>query len=155
MTTPLTITLAGLVFTGPALVRWEISTTIDQGFNSGAVAPAFGLPQPYEIGTLQDFGLWNYAEFDVREGDTVTIPPSLLPTSLRWRLSVNGVMWSHPAGVAGFQPLDQNLDGFVDGADYDLWMEWFEAGDERSDFNGDGFPDGIDADVFSNEWSTR
>ena len=155
MTSPLTITLAGLIFTGPALVRWEVATTIDQGFHSAAVAPAFGLPQPYEIGTLQEFGTWNYAEVDVREGDTLTIPPSLLPTTLRWRLTVNGVMRSHPAGVAGFQPLDQNLDGFVDGADYDLWMGWFEAGDPRADFNGDSFPDGIDADVFVNEWSTR
>jgi hypothetical protein len=47
-------------------------------------------------------------------------------------------------------PADYNGDGFVDGIDYDMFNNDFEAGDPRADFNGDGFVDGIDYDQFNN-----
>lgn len=41
---------------------------------------------------------------------------------------------------------DFNGDGVVDGADFDLFVQAFEAGDLSADFNGDRFVDGIDYD---------
>jgi len=45
-------------------------------------------------------------------------------------------------------PSDINHDGFVNGIDFDTYIEWFEAGDDRADFNADGFMNGIDFDEF-------
>jgi hypothetical protein len=45
-------------------------------------------------------------------------------------------------------PGDFNLDGFVDGIDYDQFVNAFEAAFETADFNIDGFVDGIDYDQF-------
>jgi hypothetical protein len=45
---------------------------------------------------------------------------------------------------------DFNLDGFVDGIDYDEFNNLFERGDINADVNFDGFVDGIDYDSFNN-----
>ena len=47
-------------------------------------------------------------------------------------------------------PADFNLDGFVDGFDYDDFVAAFESGadPELADFNSDGFVDGFDYDDF-------
>jgi hypothetical protein len=49
-----------------------------------------------------------------------------------------------------FSAADFNLDGFVDGIDYDLFNNAFEAGETAADYNNDCFVDGIDYDLFNN-----
>jgi len=51
------------------------------------------------------------------------------------------------AVVPGMNP-DFNLDGFVDGFDYDDYVIAFEIGISGADFNADGFVDGFDYDDF-------
>lgn len=51
------------------------------------------------------------------------------------------------ATIPGANP-DFNLDGFVDGFDYDDFVSAFETGLPEADFNADGFPDGFDYDDF-------
>lgn len=51
------------------------------------------------------------------------------------------------AVVPGANP-DFNLDGFIDGFDYDDFVSAFEIGLSEADFNADGFPDGFDYDDF-------
>lgn len=45
-------------------------------------------------------------------------------------------------------PADFNGDGFIDGFDYDEYVDAFETGDMAADTNGDGFLDGFDYDDF-------
>jgi len=49
-------------------------------------------------------------------------------------------------------PADFNEDGFVNGDDYDLFANAFEAGDPTADFNGDGFVNGDDFDTFASHF---
>jgi len=44
---------------------------------------------------------------------------------------------------------DFNGDGFINGADYDVFAELFESGGAGADFNGDGFINGDDYDAFA------
>lgn len=46
------------------------------------------------------------------------------------------------------QQADFDGDGFVTGADFDLYVQAFEAGDLAADFDGDGFLSGIDFDLY-------
>lgn len=50
---------------------------------------------------------------------------------------------------------DFNLDGFLDGFDYDDFVQAFEEGVPESDFNGDGFTDGFDYDDFVTAFETE
>ena len=150
--TLLTVTISGLLLRGPAIVRWEVATTPERGFQSIALVEQFGTPGPEAIWTSQEFGLWNGVEFQLDDGAEFWFRPTSLPVSLRWRLTVNGVVRTHPAGVAGWAPLDQNLDAFTDPIDYALWMNWYAAGDGRADFNADGFVDPIDYAAWNQEW---
>lgn len=43
---------------------------------------------------------------------------------------------------------DFDADGFVTGADFDLFVRAFESGDMGADFDGDGFITGVDFDEF-------
>lgn len=45
-------------------------------------------------------------------------------------------------------PADFDGDGFVTGADFDAFVQAFEAGDSAADFDGDGFITGIDFDEY-------
>lgn len=45
-------------------------------------------------------------------------------------------------------PADFDGDGFVTGADFDLYVVAFEAGKESADFDGDGFVSGVDFDLY-------
>lgn len=45
-------------------------------------------------------------------------------------------------------PLDINGDGFVNGADYDLYLVLFVAGNQGADYDQDGWVTGIDMDTF-------
>ncbi len=45
-------------------------------------------------------------------------------------------------------PADFDGDGFVTGADFDAFVQAFEAGDTAADFDGDGFITGIDFDEY-------
>ena len=44
---------------------------------------------------------------------------------------------------------DYNLDGFVNGVDFDTFVGAFEAGDVTADLDGDGFVNGVDFDGFT------
>ncbi len=46
-------------------------------------------------------------------------------------------------------PGDFNLDGFVNGDDYDAFASYFDIADRCADFNGDGFVNGDDYDAFA------
>jgi hypothetical protein len=46
-------------------------------------------------------------------------------------------------------PADFNRDGFVNGNDYDLFAEAFDAAGPSADINGDGFVNGNDYDLFA------
>lgn len=48
----------------------------------------------------------------------------------------------------GFCPADFNLDGFVTGQDYDLYVQAFENGEVAADFDSDGFITGVDFDHY-------
>lgn len=43
---------------------------------------------------------------------------------------------------------DFDCDGFVTGADFDLYVQAFESGDMAADFDGDGFITGVDFDSY-------
>lgn len=45
-------------------------------------------------------------------------------------------------------PADRDMDGFVTGDDYDLYVRLFELGASLADFNNDGFVNGDDFDEF-------
>lgn len=45
-------------------------------------------------------------------------------------------------------PSDFNLDGFVNGDDFDAYAEAFELGYPTADYNGDGFVNADDYDAF-------
>ena len=44
---------------------------------------------------------------------------------------------------------DYNCDGFVNGVDFDTFVEDFELGSSVADYNGDGFVNGVDFDTFT------
>ena len=46
-------------------------------------------------------------------------------------------------------PADFDLNNFVNGVDFDSFVELFEAGDRRADFDLDGFVTGVDFDTFT------
>jgi hypothetical protein len=50
--------------------------------------------------------------------------------------------------VVDICPADFDGDGFVTGADFDGFVQAFEAGDMAADFDGDGFLTGIDFDEY-------
>lgn len=45
-------------------------------------------------------------------------------------------------------PPDFDCDGFVNGTDFDAYVQAFEAGDSRADFDHDGFITGLDFDLY-------
>ncbi len=45
-------------------------------------------------------------------------------------------------------PPDFDCDGFVTGADFDQFVQAFEAGDASADFDQDGFITGVDFDLY-------
>ena len=47
---------------------------------------------------------------------------------------------------------DYNGDGFVNGDDFDSFVDDFEAGERYCDFNGDGYVNGLDFDLYMPHW---
>lgn len=45
--------------------------------------------------------------------------------------------------------LDTDADGFINGADLDLYLDWFAAGSFAADYDCDGFVNGDDFDAFT------
>jgi len=56
---------------------------------------------------------------------------------------------SNPASLRIRCPGDFNLDGYVNGNDYDAFAGLFEVGDHGADFNHDGYVNGNDFDAFA------
>jgi hypothetical protein len=96
---------------------------------------------------------------------TTNIASKIAPTNqMKFRFNLTDVGGSSLIGAAvdAFRvelinctpscPADYNGDGFVDGIDYDLFNNDFEAGSMAADYNGDGFVDGIDYDLFNNDF---
>jgi len=73
-----------------------------------------------------------------------------LSADLTGDLNVNLADITEFFAILGTCPADFNLDGFVDGFDYDDFVAAFESGSdpELADFNSDGFVDGFDYDDF-------
>jgi hypothetical protein len=59
-----------------------------------------------------------------------------------------GTVVSGPGTLTVTCLADFDSDGFVTGADFDLYVQSFEAGDITSDFDGDGFVTGLDFDAY-------
>ena len=49
-------------------------------------------------------------------------------------------------------PCDVDCSGFVNGKDWDVYMDWFVAGDPRADFDKSGWVNGIDAEAFTDRF---
>lgn len=47
---------------------------------------------------------------------------------------------------------DVTWDGFTNGKDWDVYMDWFVAGDRRADFDRDGFVTGLDVEAFTQDF---
>ncbi len=47
---------------------------------------------------------------------------------------------------------DVDWSGFTNGADYDLFMAWFVAGDPRADFDKSGWVNGLDVEAFTEQF---
>jgi hypothetical protein len=87
------------------------------------------------------------------------LPSSGGISDARVRLIARDLRFQNSADDAGFNitpgtfcRADYNGDGFVDGIDYDLFNNDFEAGNIAADYNRDGFVDGIDYDQFNNDF---
>jgi hypothetical protein len=63
--------------------------------------------------------------------------------------SVDAALRSLDMIPKGACPGDFNRDGFVNGNDYDLFAEAFDAGDAAADVDGDGYVNGNDYDAFA------
>lgn len=63
------------------------------------------------------------------------------------RADDEAILWLLPA--TPFCPADLNLDGFVNGDDFDYFAEYFESGHPLADFNNDCFVNGNDYDRFA------
>lgn len=67
----------------------------------------------------------------------------------------DGAVWIKGPGMeldwnAG--SLDSNADGFVNGNDQDLWMEWWVWGSPMADWDGNGFVNADDFDSRAEAW---
>ncbi len=49
-------------------------------------------------------------------------------------------------------PSDINHDSWVNGVDFDSFVEWFVAGDSRADYDANGFVNGVDFDQFVSDF---
>lgn len=110
---------------GGSKVEWRSPQTYAQNVNTNAL----------RWGTL-----YNY-RFDS------TRPP--VPGAVRMDLFKPGTPeFVTFAGMIPRAIADVNGDGFINGADYDDYVDMFESGSLASDINGDGFIDGFDYDDF-------
>ncbi|MFO0835132.1 MAG: hypothetical protein U0638_09190 [Phycisphaerales bacterium] len=98
--------------------------------------------------------------------------PKFVGDSIHWSgtarvyVGQDQMLWSNIFGtgvLADFEPAlflgdgclaDFDGDGFVNGNDYDLFAELFDAADDGSDLNGDGFVNGNDYDLFATHFDT-
>jgi hypothetical protein len=89
---------------------------------------------------------------------TLTIDPLAIADAGSYDVIVTNTCGDVPSGAATLEVFcraDYNMDGFVDGIDYDQFNNDFEAGSLAADYNGDGFVDGIDYDLFNNDFETN
>lgn len=73
------------------------------------------------------------------------------PLELRYGVGANGLGDWDRAIVSGAVTVcraDFDIDGFITGLDYDLYVQAFEAGDASADFDGDTFITGLDFDLY-------
>lgn len=47
---------------------------------------------------------------------------------------------------------DVTWDGFTNGKDWDVYMDWFVSGDPRADFDKSGWVNGLDSEAFTQQF---
>jgi len=141
-----TAPVEGSLLGSSAVVSWSVGNTNIAPISAATIAIRLstddGLTFPYTLGTFPNTG-----------SATVSLPP-ISSTSSRLRLDPIAKAFfavSRPFTLAGC-PADFNRDGFLDGFDYDAFVQCFEAGPcpqgQTADFNNDTFTDGFDYDDF-------
>lgn len=73
---------------------------------------------------------------------------AVVPVGVRGRVFADGVECGTWLGLVA----DQNLDGFVDGIDYTVFVSAWIRGEVVADCNDDGFVDALDYDTFVGAW---
>lgn len=76
----------------------------------------------------------------LKQGDDLLVAGSLASTGATVAANILRLSCTCPA--------DANRDSFVNGEDADLFLGWFDAGEDRADINADGFVNGADFDEF-------
>jgi hypothetical protein len=99
-----------------------------------------------------------YDDMPVRAFDGLTSPSytlpaaqSLAPGKYKWEVTAQHELGNQHSADGTFTvlcPADFNGDGFVNGNDYDLFVDAFDVGDPSADFDHDGFVNGNDYDLF-------
>lgn len=94
-------------------------------------APSFSIVTPAADGTISPVGT---ITTDSRGYRYATVQ---MPSEWPWEMLLQ----------AG--PCDVTCDGFVNGKDWDVYMDWFVAGDRRADFDRDFFVTGLDVEAYT------
>lgn len=99
-----------------------------------------------------------YDDMPVRAFDGLTSPSytlpaaqSLAPGKYKWEVTAQHELGNQHSADGTFTvlcPADFNGDGFVNGNDYDIFVDAFDVGDPSADFDHDGFVNGNDYDLF-------
>lgn len=82
---------------------------------------------------------------------TIPISQALPPGTYKWEVTADLELGYQHSGNRFFTvlcPSDFNQDGFVNGDDFDGYVDAFTEGALSADFNGDGFVNGDDFDAF-------
>lgn len=102
-----------------------------------------------EPAVLEGRAWWNVAGPPTGDGRTYSIVGKIIEGDrVAWTVW-NGAESIYQNGGAAKGQLDFNLDGFVNGIDFDQYVPHFEAGDRFADYDGNGFVNGDDFDAFT------
>ena len=126
------ITITVGAFTGPYQYQWQRRVAADTWTN------------------LFDGSTGTGSEIDGANSEVLTVAPLSDGDMGEYRCVVGndcGSVTSSPALLTVCPP-DFDCDGFISGADFDHFVQAFEAGDMSADFDGDGFITGLDFDLY-------
>ena len=114
--------------------------------------------EPADVTLAHDAGVSSVGP-PVANGDgTVSIPVMALAVCAvdAFEVTLTGfarpVVLMPPSTLELVSPADIDLDGFVTGIDFDLYVDAFESGDALGDYDGDGFVTGVDYDLYVQEF---
>lgn len=139
---PLTVTSTGLRgLTGPA----SAPAVVPPGSGPLSIGRAIGAYDA--LGAAVDWGTARLDHPTTTFHWTFTGEPIVVPAGNILHVTMDDgteILW------AGY--LDVTVDGFVNGQDYDYFMNGWWLGLPFADYSGDGFIDGMDYDLFMNLW---